>query len=530
MHFIHVRTCHGPTISPFYKAIALHSFLSKTDENTEADRLGFLLPAHEYFHQSMVVADCESELVRDGSRGLQGGAFFVATLLNRREAKSGKGKDSIDALKDLLLLKADARFCQFFIMKFKLDPEVDQTPAHLKTSTSLEKEAFLQQMVEEALKDLLPYFSSCNNKEDLDLRDHPLQEGRRRRYQSSSDVPRRQSPMDGPAPITEEIVEKTVDQVQSLPDADLVEQNMEKMSVQISATRSNIFFCCKICSFQSKYLTVCKSHVTKCLNLVLRSNEVALNIIDDASSSPVVLESPVAGTDKPEEKNEDEIIIDQFWNYKNAEFFMDAIFSVTASFESYGDGLGCYIVNKILLPIFHSLKHSNYSNSIHRLITRVLCEATPKEGLTIIHERFSNRSGGEGNNINRDRRMEYRIGTTKKLIANLGPNFSPDAVQQVNATVDIKEELFLKTRESHGVRIRSGNHRARSDDKDYAMLLTHLTETQAHMKIEGRTFGDFQFPENLMEDDMFNRAEFYRWLGTKNKEAKAVLVAKRKAL
>ena len=40
-------------------------FFSKTDENTEADRLGFLLPAHEYFHQSMVVADCESELVRD---------------------------------------------------------------------------------------------------------------------------------------------------------------------------------------------------------------------------------------------------------------------------------------------------------------------------------------------------------------------------------------------------------------------------------------------------------------------------------
>ena len=62
--------------------------LSKTDENSEADCLGYLLPAHEYFHQSMAVADCESELFRDSSRGLDGGAFFLATLLNRKDAKN----------------------------------------------------------------------------------------------------------------------------------------------------------------------------------------------------------------------------------------------------------------------------------------------------------------------------------------------------------------------------------------------------------------------------------------------------------
>ena len=51
-----------------------------------------------------------------------------------------------------------------------------------------------------------------------------------------------------------------------------------------------------------------------------------------------------------------------------------------------------------MLPVFHSLKLSNYSNSIRRLITRVLCEAAaaPKEALVMIHERFSNRSVGMG--------------------------------------------------------------------------------------------------------------------------------------
>ena len=219
-------------------------------------------------------------------------------------------------------------------------------------------------------------------------------------------------------------------------------------------------------------------------------------------------------------------IDDDFWNYKSSEFFVDAIFGVTGVFEKHGDGLGCFIINKILLPIFHGLKHSNYSNSIHRFITRILCEATPKEALKLIHERFSNRVGKPGNNIARDRRMEYRIGTAKKLIGNLGPNFTKDAVHQVNAMLDIKEELFLQTRVAHGVNVRSGNHSARSDAKDYALLFSHLSEVKADKQISGRTFGDFKFKEDLMDDNVFDKAEFYRWIVTKNKEAKTTLYAK----
>ena len=76
----------------------------------------------------MVLADCESELVRDGSRGLEGGAFFAATLLNRKEAQTSKGKHSMDALKDFYALKSDARFIQYFLHKFDLDPQKDNTP------------------------------------------------------------------------------------------------------------------------------------------------------------------------------------------------------------------------------------------------------------------------------------------------------------------------------------------------------------------------------------------------------------------
>ena len=80
----------------------------------------------------MVVADCESELFRDNSRGLHGGAFFVATLLNRKEAKTARGKDNIDSLKDLINLKVDARFCHYYIKRNNLDPDVDNTPDDVK--------------------------------------------------------------------------------------------------------------------------------------------------------------------------------------------------------------------------------------------------------------------------------------------------------------------------------------------------------------------------------------------------------------
>ena len=47
------------------------------------------------------------------------------------------------------------------------------------------------------------------------------------------------------------------------------------------------------------------------------------------------------------------------------------------------------------------------------------------------------------------------------------------------------------------------------------------------MKINGRAFGTFTIPENLMDDDRFDKVGYYRWLVLKNNEAKSVLKAKR---
>ena len=130
---------------------------------------------------------------------------------------------------------------------------------------------------------------------------------------------------------------------------------------------------------------------------------------------------------------------DAYWNYKTGEFLFDSLFNIATVFENFGDGLGMYIQSKMLLPLLYGLKHNNYLNSIHRFISRVLSEATPKEGLKLIHERFTNREGKPDGNLFKDRRMEHRILALKSLIGNLGPNFDEEHVQLINKTVDIKD-------------------------------------------------------------------------------------------
>ena len=84
-----------------------------------------MLPQHEYFHQYFVTADAENELFREDSRGLPGGSFLLATILNRKDAKSKRGKDAIEAFKEFFLLKADATFCNYFLHKHNLDDTID---------------------------------------------------------------------------------------------------------------------------------------------------------------------------------------------------------------------------------------------------------------------------------------------------------------------------------------------------------------------------------------------------------------------
>ena len=381
----------------------------------------------------------------------------------------------------------------------------------------MKKSSSLHDLAADCLRDLLPFFKESKASAEIltKLLDHPLQTGRKHGRDATTPPPIPVSEtLDMPSLITHEAAEATASGVSDLTEENILEQFMEKSTRSLSSTRTKLVYTCKICSYESKYETICLSHIENCLEnfkTIREGNEAD----ETLSSSP----EPQDDDKQPKE--------DIFFNYKNGEFFLNAIFAITTVFERFGDGVGCFIVSKMLLPIFQGLNHSNYSCSIHRYITRVLCEASPREALKLIHERFSNKAGKPGKNVFRDRRMEFRIGITKKLIENLGPNFSDESVKQVNHSVDVKEDLYIQTRVSHGVNIRSGRHVPRSDELDFSILVKNLTETEAHIKIVGRRFGNFELEDNIMDDERFDRAKFYRWIAKKNEEAKEVIDAKK---
>ena len=89
-------------------------------------------------------------------------------------------------------------------------------------------------MVEEALRDLLPYFEKSKS-EDPDLEDHPLQDGRRVRRVGEKNVPEKKSLLEVPRLIDEELLTCTVKQV-LLPDNDqgVIDDNIEEVSVPLS--------------------------------------------------------------------------------------------------------------------------------------------------------------------------------------------------------------------------------------------------------------------------------------------------------
>ena len=534
--------------------------LSKLDEQTKEERLEFLLPQHEFFHQMMVTADCESELFRDNSRGLEGGAFLLATILNRKEAKTSKGKTGLDSLKDFYVLKSDARFSQYFFAKFNFNPNHDNTPDLMRTKSPEQKVTYLHDLVAECLRDLLPFFRESKiSAETADiLLDHPVQQGRKdNREKSDPPAPPVPEMLEMPSLVSHDLAEATAAEVFcNISKEAFIEQFMETKVVDVSSSRTKLVYSCTICNHETKYKAVSMAHIEICLERfgqgggssggqafgpgVVESEELNESGTSSCSSLPPgsscssslpdISFSAASPNSQESLEDQEDKKADFFFNYKNGEFFLDSLCAISSIYERYGDGVGCYIISKILLPIFHGLHHSNYSCSIHRFITRVLAEANPREALKLIHERFSNRVGRPAKNVFRDRRMEFRIGVTKKLIENLGPNFSDDTVKQVNHTVDIKEELYIQTRLSHGVSLRSGRHVPRSDQTDFETLVINLTDMEAHIeKEEGRRFGDIEFPENLMDDSRFDKTQFYRWVASKNEEAKAVIEAKRRA-
>ena len=246
--------------------ILIEIHFSKLDEVSQEDQLGFVLPQHEFFHQYFVAADAQKELIGDRSRGLDGGSFLLATLLNRKEVRSKKGKEAIEAFKEFYLLKSDAMFCGYLLEKYQLDESVDNTPASIRSASKETKLRYIHDLVCNALKDLLPYFQETEININP-IPNFPLNEGLatdsisegKNLQEINAEI------MSGPIVITQQQAQATASMIVSVNKDQYLRGFMTTSDSFMSMSRKKPQFECSLCSTSYDYQSICLSHIECCL-------------------------------------------------------------------------------------------------------------------------------------------------------------------------------------------------------------------------------------------------------------------------
>ena len=207
----------------------------------------------------MVLADAESEITREKSRGLTGGSFLLATILNRKDAKSKKGKEAVDAFKDFFQLKSDATFCQLFLNKYDLDENIDNTPIHIRKLPAEKMLQYLHNLVAECIRDLIPYFKNIAT--DMKrIRDFPLGEGRRHEMNTSyKSVPKEK--LTKPMNIT---TTDAFNAVEAFIDVNKESRMKTFMVVDHSILTRKKSYSCSICTSTFNLEAICLTHIASC--------------------------------------------------------------------------------------------------------------------------------------------------------------------------------------------------------------------------------------------------------------------------
>ena len=299
-----------------------------------------MLPQHEYFHQYFVTADAENELFREDSRGLPGGSFLLATILNRKDAKSKRGKDTIEAFKEFFLLKADATFCNYFLHKYNLDDTVDNTPPLLRKASPEQKVKYLHKLVSDALKDLLPYFTDAEV-ESSQLDDFPLAKGRRNEETSNNvQKPVNVVVLEAPSTIDSSLAEATATQVEQTVDKqEMIRNHLVQSSSSASSSRVKQQYSCSLCFYETKYEAIALSHIENCLKKLSLSSQHP-SCVDPNPSLDIIMTDIEDRDSADGADDDDESKPDFYWNYKCSEFLVDSLFAISTVYEGYGDGLG----------------------------------------------------------------------------------------------------------------------------------------------------------------------------------------------
>ena len=209
----------------------------------------------------------ENELIREKSRGLSGGTFMLSTLLNRKDVRTKKGKEAVDAFEDFIKLKSDAMFCTSFLHMHQLDENKDNTPKHLQASSADDKLKYIYGLVAKTLRDLIPEFAETDTGMPL-INDFPLQAGR---YEQGAEGKPTQKANEDTPPVSP---------IVNVRSKEASESNVKEFMVTSFKPKKK--YSCSICSSTYKLQAVCITHIENCMKRRFSPSNLPISQLKDS--------------------------------------------------------------------------------------------------------------------------------------------------------------------------------------------------------------------------------------------------------
>ena len=223
-----------------------------------------------------------------------------------------------------------------------------------------------------------------------------------------------------------------------------------------------------------------------------------------------VLDDVVEGQQQPQPPESDYV-----YNYATGLLKLGLIRRVAVMTTAAGDGNRALRHWKFAMLMYDQAAKIKYRLESFLLIASVKALLPARLGQQVLHNRFVNLSGGEGNNLDGDYVMELLNNKAKQKIKQLGPNHTPEMVMQIGKTLNFCHDVAKNVEYQMNVAPISREKTIQSLNHDRMLVLEELVDN-AHVftYTPGREHPSFpEHPVDIFADVKVE--DIHKWLHAK---------------
>jgi len=163
--------------------------------------------------------------------------------------------------------------------------------------------------------------------------------------------------------------------------------------------------------------------------------------------------------------------------------------------------------------INNKMNKVKYAHEAFKYLCLVKAVLTPRMAHKLKWGRFFSHSGGHGNNIECDLRVEHEVRTLKHLFNEMGGSLNEENAQRVARSMNNTDKVIGNLHKECVVTPQSSNHSTVQSDDDILLMVNELQTTQVFSEIPGRRH--HAFPEHSRSPlSHLDMAVVLKWMKT----------------